>query len=419
MAPDAKLVAPDRAPGDEFGVELGIEGDLALASEADGGLPPATCTRSVARPTELAARRGDRGPEGVGSTRVRAYARSADGSAVMPPRGPIPAGVRSGSTRRRATLPGAHQRVSGTEVDGRFGAVRGGRRLPAGGRSAGVRSTRRGDRFHRASADWQEVGIMVDARRRTGDVFGSVMHRGADGSVWVAEPGTGKIRGAVVELRQTEAHLGAGRDDRDSGTGSNAGVGGAFQIGEISRRWKSPATTMVWGRARSWSKTADHGSWRRPSRFPSKRWRVSVGRPSHARRNGRRLRVQGRHLLSFMPVQSIGGTRGVELSGIWGWTDPETGRECALVGPLDGAAFVDVTDPANPVYVGRIADHQGGPSSGATSRSTRITRTSSRTAPGRTACRCSTCPAPQRARAAGRPSPRRRTTTGSTAPTTS
>ena len=50
-------------------------------------------------------------------------------------------------------------------------------------------------------------------------------------------------------------------------------------------------------------------------------------------------------LLAFLPVQSIGGARGVELNDIWGWTDPETGREYALVGRVDGTSFVDVTDP--------------------------------------------------------------------------
>ena len=32
----AKLVAPERAPDDQFGVELGFDGELALASKADG-----------------------------------------------------------------------------------------------------------------------------------------------------------------------------------------------------------------------------------------------------------------------------------------------------------------------------------------------------------------------------------------------
>ena len=68
-------------------------------------------------------------------------------------------------------------------------------------------------------------------------------------------------------------------------------------------------------------------------------------------------------LLSFIPVQSIGGTRGVELSGNWGWTDPETGKEYALVGRMDGTAFVDVTDPENPVYVGQLLRTEGSPGS--------------------------------------------------------
>ena len=68
-------------------------------------------------------------------------------------------------------------------------------------------------------------------------------------------------------------------------------------------------------------------------------------------------------LLSFIPVQSIGGTRGVELSGNWGWTDPETGKEYALVGRMDGTAFVDVTDPENPVYVGQLCKTEGSPGS--------------------------------------------------------
>ncbi|MGH7558990.1 MAG: choice-of-anchor B family protein [Gemmatimonadota bacterium] len=68
-------------------------------------------------------------------------------------------------------------------------------------------------------------------------------------------------------------------------------------------------------------------------------------------------------LLAFLPVQSIGGARGVELNDIWGWTDPETGREYALVGRVDGTAFVDVTDPSTPVYVGELPKTETSPGS--------------------------------------------------------
>jgi choice-of-anchor B domain-containing protein len=56
-------------------------------------------------------------------------------------------------------------------------------------------------------------------------------------------------------------------------------------------------------------------------------------------------------LLSFLSIPDLGGGRGVRLNDIWGWTDPVTGREYALVGRIDGTSFVDVSDPVNPVYV--------------------------------------------------------------------
>ena len=59
-------------------------------------------------------------------------------------------------------------------------------------------------------------------------------------------------------------------------------------------------------------------------------------------------------LVAFLPVAAIGGDRGVRLNDIWGWTDPETGKEYALVGRVDGTSFVDISDPANPVFVGDL-----------------------------------------------------------------
>lgn len=64
-------------------------------------------------------------------------------------------------------------------------------------------------------------------------------------------------------------------------------------------------------------------------------------------------------LLSFLPISSLGGDRGVKLNDIWGWTDPTTGKEYALVGRVDGTSFVDVTDPQNPVYLGNLPKTEG------------------------------------------------------------
>ena len=64
-------------------------------------------------------------------------------------------------------------------------------------------------------------------------------------------------------------------------------------------------------------------------------------------------------LLSFVPWGELGAGRGARLNDVWGWTDSESGREYALVGRMDGTAFVDVTDASNPRYLGNLAMTEG------------------------------------------------------------
>ena len=59
-------------------------------------------------------------------------------------------------------------------------------------------------------------------------------------------------------------------------------------------------------------------------------------------------------LLSFLPLEDLGGSVSAPLNDMWGWTDPLTGIEYALVGRNDGLAFVSLADPESPVYVGEL-----------------------------------------------------------------
>ena len=38
----------------------------------------------------------------------------------------------------------------------------------------------------------------------------------------------------------------------------------------------------------------------------------------------------------------------------WGWTDPQDGSEYALMGVNNGTVFIDISDPINPVYLGKL-----------------------------------------------------------------
>lgn len=54
-------------------------------------------------------------------------------------------------------------------------------------------------------------------------------------------------------------------------------------------------------------------------------------------------------LLSFVPSAMLGGSF---INDMWGWTDPETGKDYALVGSNSGTTIVDVADAKRPVVVG-------------------------------------------------------------------
>jgi len=57
-------------------------------------------------------------------------------------------------------------------------------------------------------------------------------------------------------------------------------------------------------------------------------------------------------LASFVPLSELGGS--IWANDVWGWTDPQTGRDYALAKLFEGTAFVDVTDETDPVYLGTL-----------------------------------------------------------------
>ena len=59
----------------------------------------------------------------------------------------------------------------------------------------------------------------------------------------------------------------------------------------------------------------------------------------------------GISLNAQVSLETMGGTTG---SDIWGWHDTQSGNEYALVGMTNGVAFVDITAPLAPVFLGRL-----------------------------------------------------------------
>lgn len=56
-------------------------------------------------------------------------------------------------------------------------------------------------------------------------------------------------------------------------------------------------------------------------------------------------------LMSNIPLSTMNADTS---SDSWGWTDPQDGKEYAIMGLNNGTAFVDISDPINPIYLGKL-----------------------------------------------------------------
>ncbi|MFN7974230.1 MAG: choice-of-anchor B family protein [Acidobacteriota bacterium] len=61
-------------------------------------------------------------------------------------------------------------------------------------------------------------------------------------------------------------------------------------------------------------------------------------------------------LRSFVPLATYGAAA---TNDVWGWVDPGNGDEYVLLGCDNGTAFIRITNPDNPVYVGKLPLHSG------------------------------------------------------------
>jgi len=59
----------------------------------------------------------------------------------------------------------------------------------------------------------------------------------------------------------------------------------------------------------------------------------------------------GYDLMARIPLSRF---KSAEANDSWGWTDSDTAKEYAIIGLDDGTGFVDISDPINPVYLGKL-----------------------------------------------------------------
>jgi choice-of-anchor B domain-containing protein len=210
-------------------------------------------------------------------------------------------------------------------------------------------------RYNASAEAWQRDGRLFPFDGATRQYFGAALaHDGTD--VWVGAPGLQSQRGALYRFAwrdSTWADVTRIAHDRKR---AGMGLGASLAAGDQVVATGLPGDDHRSGTMALYSLATN--DWTRDGPIAPTTGRVfsvlTGERRSCADGAVEAFSCDGIDLQSFLPIRAIGGERGIELNDIWGWTDPQTGTEYALVGRTDGTAFVDVSDPANPVYVGEL-----------------------------------------------------------------
>ena len=209
---------------------------------------------------------------------------------------------------------------------------------------------------------WAPDGVLRPFYSSGRDQFGSAL--GFDGGqLWVGAPGANTRQGAVYRFdRDGESWDGvtlSARDDlaENASFGSSVAIAGNIAVvgaGGIDSR-AGGAVIMARGSGGMWAVgelvIGDHRG------LPP-----IVGLEDEipcVEGDAAGYECDNVNIISFLPIKEMAGGRGARLNDIWGWTDPETGREIAIVGRTDGTAFVDLTDPYNPVVLGDLPKTPG------------------------------------------------------------
>ncbi|HUF26122.1 MAG TPA: choice-of-anchor B family protein [Gemmatimonadaceae bacterium] len=230
---------------------------------------------------------------------------------------------------------------------------------PAADRGAGVVFA-----FRRQGTEWQPAGRITAASRQRPSMFGAALARaGAD--LLVGAPFSGQGSGAMHVMRR-DAATGTWSEAQVL-TGGGGGLGPQFGSAVAARgdvaATGAPGGDFFEGVAYVYGRDGASAEWRQVAAIadstPSPLAAVTGGEMRCAESKAGAFDCRDVDLVSFLPNSALGAKRGIMLNDLWGWTDAETGREFAIVGRLDGTSFVEVTDPANPRYLGDLPLHEG------------------------------------------------------------
>ena len=219
----------------------------------------------------------------------------------------------------------------------------------AGGAGAVYEFTRGDD------GGWSQAAMflppVVDGRRAA---FGGALAM-VEGELWVGGAVDGEAAGSIHRYARTgdgwslAGTITPENPERNARFGSSVAVDeGVALVGAGSKDYGLGTVYVLEGSGSTWAQAAE--VWSEPHGYAA----VTGGEAACADGMAAAFECSEVDILSFLPVRAMGAGRGVRVNDVWGWTDPQTGREYALVGMTDQASFIDITEAEDPRYVGRL-----------------------------------------------------------------
>ncbi len=186
--------------------------------------------------------------------------------------------------------------------------------------------------------------------------------------LWVGAPGIQRRNGRVFRFT-----LGAEgiwdnpqRLDPDDTSGASWPLGFGYAVASAGNRAVVSMPTRDFGEGRAMTLVRDQSGWSADNVLTGEIYRIGSTLSQGDRCDSGQMTefpCTNMELISHMPVDDLGGERGVWVNDIWGWTDQANGSRYALVARRDGISFVDVTDASGPRLVGNLPRTVGSPPS--------------------------------------------------------
>ncbi len=204
------------------------------------------------------------------------------------------------------------------------------------------------------SGEWESGGRLAPFSAGGSDQFGSSLAFDG-GSIWVGATGYGEREGAVFQFHTAGEVITGTWQLSVEGLQYRSGFGGDIAVSDRVAVVGAVGQDNFEGAGFIFTKSDD--GWVQQGfitnefgKFDS----VTGGMVECEDESAGAFQCNDVNMTAFLTTSDIGAKRGIQVNDVWGWEDPETGDEYALVGRTDGTSFINLSDPYNPVYLGNL-----------------------------------------------------------------